>query len=229
MPYYCGGPTPPRIERVDDLARLPATEQIARVRPLLRKAGLTAVPDLSRHHEDNVPSALAELADEWGRDPRLAGRKVPFGEYVAMRIGAKLKEIDAEQRPECYDAHRRYVPSAVICAALAGDEPAPLSDQPGSSLDAPPTFGSALAMHPVASQAGVLRLLHGAAASTVTSGRQTGRALGLSSKEARAQPATQALLRARETVESMSAPERARLLQDPESFVLHVRPAGEAS
>jgi hypothetical protein len=99
---------PPQLTHPSELNTLSVRELISRVRPILKKGGLTTNPHRWRRIRENIPSTLAELSAKWEQTPRLNDRPISFGEYVATMLCSALHELDQEQNPHLYDHHRNY-------------------------------------------------------------------------------------------------------------------------
>jgi hypothetical protein len=190
-----------RIEDPRELESLGPDELYARVRPLLRR--LAGTRERLARVRDNIPSACAELAREWKRSPRLRGREVGFGEYLAAHLCAKLHELDQAQHPHLYDEHRKYRPERETLPLyekrdgderpLAGAPVVPdLSQAREQELDPPEQLQLALTAAGIApaSQPGVFALAAGFQSGSISSPYLTARAQGYSSFEARNHPAT---------------------------------------
>jgi hypothetical protein len=193
-----------RIDDPSELDSLSAVELVKRVRPLLERGGLRSKKERLERVRENIPSACAELALEWKRSPRLRGRQVGFGEYLAARLCAKLHELDQAQHPHLYDDHRNYRPereTLPLYEERAGEEQlvaggAAVPDLAQAQLEqdaaASERIREALrnANIAVASQPGVLRAYYDFNSGQISTPYRLARALGNSTLEARNHPAT---------------------------------------
>jgi hypothetical protein len=81
-----------------------------------------------------VAGVCAELAIQWRQNPRLSsGKPVPFDEYLAARLYSRLRELEQQEYPDLYDAHRVYQPDwepLPLRADAAGAETGELARTP---------------------------------------------------------------------------------------------------
>jgi hypothetical protein len=216
-----------RITQPEQLESLPVTEQVERVVPLLRRAGLTAHPESAARHRENIPAALAILLDRWS-DPESRshkGRPIEFDEFIAIHLATEVRALDIEQQPDLYDSHRRYHTSDGYEGLPPTDALDPITRETVAEEDATVSTDSArdrlVAQMtrqgiPVASQLGALHLLAGYEDRTIRNGRQAAKALGVT--DYKTHPATAPLIAVAEVAngDSCSASHRE---DDPSIFM----------
>jgi hypothetical protein len=215
---------PERIRDESDLEALDVPALKRRFGPLLRRARLAPSKETRERHEDNLPFAVVELACSWASSPMIDGRVVDLEEFLWVRLPYRLRELDAEQEPDMYDAHRRYfssdrfegprTPPVSLDAKIArGDDGdgMTLHDVLGheDEVDGLPTpegrpapIGDlvermeAAGIHSVPSQLAAMRMLAAVDANPELTPRQVAKALGHADYKTR--PATQIALAALE-------------------------------
>jgi len=196
---------PPQLTHPSELNTLSVRELISRVRPILRKGGLTTNPQRWRRIRENIPSTLAELSAKWEQAPRLNDRPISFREYIATLLCSALHELDQQQNPHLYDHHRNYRPERETLPLIDEQEtPRPLLHppmDPAALLLAKHTTPEERLQHSLnaggvhtASQAGILDARDRFNRGTITTPYALKRALGATREEARLTPATAALI-----------------------------------
>ena len=196
---------PPQLTHPSELNTLSVRELISRVRPILKKGGLTTNPHRWRRIQENIPSTLAELSAKWEQAPQLNGRPISFREYIATLLCSALHELDQEQNPHLYDHHRNYRPERETLPLIDEQEtPLPVlhrSIDPAAMLLAKYTTPeerlqdslNARGVH-TASQAGIWDARDRMNDGTLTTPYALKRALGGTREEARTTPATAAFI-----------------------------------
>jgi len=185
----------------DALENIEPAELTKIARPLLR-AAWSGMPDhVRRHHEDNVPGALAELWDSYKRDGGLLdARRVEFPEFYAAKLASKLKELDRRQRPELYDEHGYHPDREPV--SLEEVRPEVPVDREPASLERLVAMLRESNKEP-ASQNALIRALGAVRSGSAPNPRQFAKALGHA--DYRHRPASQAYAPAVEIADSVDA------------------------
>jgi hypothetical protein len=187
-----------------ELESVSEPELFARVKPLLRRGSLATHLHRLNRMRPNIRGVCAELALEWQQDPRLNGREVDFGEYLAACLCHRLRQIDQVEYPHSYDAHRNYRPEGEPLPLFSeeADEPRTLPPALTTPDFAPmlflPTLGASQLMQTTltnmriagASQAGVFQTIDKFRSGEASTGYLVARELGYSREQARNSPAT---------------------------------------
>jgi hypothetical protein len=97
-----------KITNPDELLVLTPEQLFQRLKPLLRKGGLLASTAQLARIKQNLTSISWELAQDWRTTPRLADRKLEFAEYLATRLCNQLRALDRKENPHLYDVHGAY-------------------------------------------------------------------------------------------------------------------------
>jgi hypothetical protein len=97
-----------KITNPDELLELNPEQLFQRLKPLLGQGGLLASSVQLARIKQNLNSVSWELAEQWRLNPRLGDRKVEFAEYLATRLCNQLRALDRKENPHLYDAHGAY-------------------------------------------------------------------------------------------------------------------------
>jgi hypothetical protein len=100
-----------KITHPDDLLELTPQQLFQRTKPILRTGGLCASTQLLARVRQNLNSVCWELARKWHADPRLGDRELTFGEYLAITLANRLRSLDRKQNRHLYDEHGAYQPN----------------------------------------------------------------------------------------------------------------------
>jgi hypothetical protein len=191
----------PRITQPEQLEQLDHSQLFQRVKPILRKGGLLDWPAQLERIKPMLVSVCWELGRQWEHDPRLSGRLVPFDEFLATKLCNQLRAQDRKENPHLYDPHGKYLPERT---PLPLDEELPHPQDRSASLNTneSPTASSlerlaetaqAAAIAPASINA-LLQHVTGMQTGKTTSPYKLARAQGLSTTEARYQPASAAYI-----------------------------------
>lgn len=188
-----------KITHPDDLLAVTPEQLFQRTKPILRTSGLCVSDQLLARVRQNLNSVCWELARKWRADPRLSERERPFSEYLAITLANTLRSLDRKQNPHLYDENGAYQPNRepVAVDELDGKY---FPFQPSASTTAdrltPDTWADSLeqaARNASIAQPSITALIQNIRnieTGTTATPYKLARAEGLSTTDARYQPAT---------------------------------------
>jgi hypothetical protein len=185
------------ITRPAELNGLNEKQLFDRLRPILRRGGLLHPPSQLERIKPLLVSTCWELGRQWQETRRLGTRRVSFREFLATKLCNELRAQDRKENPHLYDPHGKFLPQGEPLP-LHEDLPQPhaapvAADEKGaataSSLGRLAAALGAAGIAPASSTA-LLQHLTDMRAGKTTSPYKLARAQGLSTREARYQPAS---------------------------------------